>query len=267
MKLIINADDLGLSAESNEGIRRAWELGFFTQTTFVANSEFSEAGAQIAADLGIVDIVGLHLNIGEQRPLSEALAALPKYVGADGMLDFNSVFMERDTYGLSPLVTFVEEHATDAFRREVEALRDEVSCQVERFRALGFSCRHVDSHRNALVDLPVWLAARPVLEEAGFRTCRPTFDSFATDDLYNRMYRTWLAAERADAGLATVGHSSSIPKFVMRRDQMGADETVEAYVHPQWVDGQLLDGFTGGNLLADDIAAVGDVERTTFFEL
>ena len=267
MKLIINADDLGLSAESNEGIKRAWELGYFTQTTFVANSDFSEAGAQLAADLGITDIVGLHLNIGEQHPLSSKLAQLPKYVDSRGMLNYNSVFMEKDTYGQSPFTTYAELYQADDFKREVEALRDEVALHIERFRALGFTCRHIDSHRNALVDLPVWLAARPVIEEAGFTTTRPTFDSFATDDLYNKAYRTWLAAERRDAGLTTVGHSSSIPKFASRRDTMGTDETIEVYVHPQWTDGQLIDGFTGGNLLADDIAAIDGIERTTFFEL
>ena len=37
MKIIINADDLGLTKESNYGILKAFERGYVTQTTLIVN--------------------------------------------------------------------------------------------------------------------------------------------------------------------------------------------------------------------------------------
>lgn len=266
MKIIVNADDLGLTHESNLGVADAFGRGYCTQTTCVVNSEFTEEGAATAHERGFADRVGLHFNLSECRPLSEAIESLPKYV-ADGTLHYTPRYMDKATYGCSPFLTYVGEYLEDGFGREVEAVRDEVRAQVERFRELGFACSHIDSHTNMLVDLPVWLAARPVVEQAGFRTMRCTFDSFATDDLYNRMYRTWLAAERADAHLTCVGYSSSVPRFMKRREALDAASTVEIYIHPILVDGQLVDNFTGGNLLDDEMRELEGLERTTFFEL
>ena len=42
MKIIINADDLGLTKESNYGILKAFERGYVTQTTLIVNSEGAE---------------------------------------------------------------------------------------------------------------------------------------------------------------------------------------------------------------------------------
>ena len=121
------------------------------------------------------------------------------------------------------------------------------------------------------MDLPVWLAARPVVEAAGFRTMRCTFDSFATDDPYNEAYRIWLAEQRRDAGLVCGRYTSSVPRYRKRRGSLSSmwfapGEPIEIYVHPVYVDGELLDNFTGGMSLADNVDELGGIERTSAFD-
>lgn len=266
MRAIINADDLGLTEESNAGISEAIKRGWITQSTIVTNSPHSEAGANIAHELGFDNRVGLHLNLSEQLALSPTIRTLSKYSNGTH-LDFTPEFMLSESYGKSPFVTYVSGYNTDEFRREVVSLRDEIRAQIERFCSLGFRCNHIDAHRNALVELPVWLAAKPLISEYGFKTIRPVFDSFATSDLYNQLYRTWMEAERDNEGLKTVRYSSSAPRLIKRRSELSSDETIEVYVHPIEVNGILIDNFTNGCLLDDDIRSMDNLEKTSYFEL
>lgn len=269
MKIIVNTDDLGLTHEANLGIEQAWLHGIPTESTLVCNSEFSEEGAKLAWDMGFADHVGIHFNLGECRPLTEAIKAFPKYCTPEGEFDHNSVFMEKDTYGHSPFLTYVGEYLEESFAREVEAVREEIDAQIQRFKSFGFPCRHLDAHRNSILDLVVHLAARPVIEAEGFQTTRPVFDSFTNGDLYNAMYRTWIEAEHAEMGLRTCKYTSSAPRFARRRDQLelAPDDVIEIYVHPILVDGELIDNLTGGLKLLEDTAPLASYEKTSYFEL
>ena len=269
MKLIINTDDLGLTHEANLGIELAYKHGIPTESTLVCNSEFSEEGAKLAWDMGFADHVGVHFNLGECRPLTDAIKAFPKYCTPEGDFDHNSVFMEKATYGHSPFLTYMGEYLEDSFAREVEAVRQEVDAQIQRFKSFGFTCRHFDAHRNSILDLVIHLAAKPVIEAEGFVTTRPVFDSFTNGDLYNAMYRTWIEAEHAAMGLKTCCYTSSAPRFARRRDDLnlGPDDIAEIYVHPIFVDGELIDNLTGGQKLLEDTAILRDYDKTSYFEL
>jgi len=70
-KVIINADDFGLSKGVNEGIILAHQKGILTSTTLMANMPGFDQAVELAKQnekLG----VGLHLNIVRGRPISPA---------------------------------------------------------------------------------------------------------------------------------------------------------------------------------------------------
>ena len=70
-KLIVNADDFGLSVSVNRGIIEAHRSGIVTSTTLLANGPGFEDGLNYLSDnprLG----VGVHLNILRGRPVSDA---------------------------------------------------------------------------------------------------------------------------------------------------------------------------------------------------
>ena len=68
MKLIINADDFGLSKSITDGIIE-WILnGYITSTTIMANMRYAEYAVKEAIKNNI-DCVGLHINLTVGKPL------------------------------------------------------------------------------------------------------------------------------------------------------------------------------------------------------
>lgn len=84
---------------------------------------------------------------------------------------------------------------------------------------------------------------------------------------HNEIYRAWIAEDRRNTGLASVRYTSSVPRFCKRKNDLSDDEDFEIYVHPLEVDGILIDNFTGGNLLEDDINKLEGIECTSYFDL
>jgi chitin disaccharide deacetylase len=155
-RLIVNADDFGLTAGVSRGILRAHREGLVTSATVLASlppqPELDAAAA--GAGLGL----GLHFNLTWGHPVSPA-GTVPSLVDAEGRFG-------RD------LAALQERARPDDVRRECET-------QIEVFsRRFGRPPTHLDSHHHvhrvprvmdAVVD--VVLAARLPLrsQDAGFR--------------------------------------------------------------------------------------------------
>jgi len=75
--LVVNADDLGLSAGVNRGIIEAHRHGIVTSTSLMVDEPASEEGARLALERSELS-VGLHLKITDEyaRPAIRAPAAL-----------------------------------------------------------------------------------------------------------------------------------------------------------------------------------------------
>jgi predicted glycoside hydrolase/deacetylase ChbG (UPF0249 family) len=155
-RLIVNADDFGLTAGVSQGILRAHRAGLVTSTTVLASlpPQPELDGLATASGLGL----GLHFNLTWGRPVS-APHTVPSLVDAEGQFG-------RDLAALQARV-------------RPEDVRREGDAQIEAFaRRFGRSPTHLDSHHHvhrlpgvmdAVVD--VALAARLPLrsQDAGFR--------------------------------------------------------------------------------------------------
>jgi chitin disaccharide deacetylase len=156
-RLIVNADDFGLTDGVSRGILRAHREGLVTSTTVLASlpahAELDDAAGE-SAGLGL----GLHFNLTLGRPVSP-----PETVGS--LVDAEGRF-GRD------LAALQERARPDEVRRECEA-------QIEAFaRRFGRGPTHLDSHHHAhrvprVMDavVDVVLAARLPLrsQDSGFR--------------------------------------------------------------------------------------------------
>lgn len=140
-RLIVNADDLGLSPGVNRGVIEAHTRGIVTSTTVMINLPDAPAGLEgvkaQAAGLG----VGLHLNLTYGRPVSPP-NRVRSLVDEDG--HFHPV-------GQWPVV-FGQFDAEDMTR--------ELCNQVHRFIALaGHPPDHLDSHHGVTSLHPVAMRA------------------------------------------------------------------------------------------------------------
>lgn len=130
-KLIINADDFGLSPSVNRAILDCFRMGNVTSATLMANMPGTEDAAALAKENPGLS-VGLHFSLTEGRPLSSC----PTLVARDGSF--------HDRTGLF-LRSFFRRIDPDDVRREFTA-------QMEKVRALGIVITHVDSHQHVHMD-------------------------------------------------------------------------------------------------------------------
>jgi predicted glycoside hydrolase/deacetylase ChbG (UPF0249 family) len=146
-RLVVNADDFGLSAGVNRGILEAHAAGVVTSASLMVNTPGFAAAAAAARGGGAPRLgVGLHLNLTIGAPVSppESVRSL---CGRDGRLQSHASLVARALAGR--LVA-----------REVE---QECAAQIARARAAGVRLTHLDGHLHAHALPGVW---RPVLAAA-----------------------------------------------------------------------------------------------------
>jgi predicted glycoside hydrolase/deacetylase ChbG (UPF0249 family) len=133
LKLIVNADDFGISEAVNRGIVEAHDRGIVTSTSLMATGPaFDDAVALARSRTGLA--VGVHLVLTEHRPLVGAAA--PSLVGPDGAFPphLKQLLAKRLRGGIS-----------------LAEVRLELDAQIRRVRAAGISVSHLDGHQHAHV--------------------------------------------------------------------------------------------------------------------
>lgn len=129
-RLIVNADDLGMSRGITDGIILAHRYGFVTSASLMANmpaAEYAVGRLANASRLG----VGIHLNICQGRPLLPA-RDVPSLVAANGCFHAPAEMIRRLwTWQVSP--------------HEIEA---EFRAQIRWVKDRGISPTHADSHHH-----------------------------------------------------------------------------------------------------------------------
>lgn len=140
-RLIVNADDLGLSPGTNQGILEAHLNGILTSTTVMINMPAAEAGIRLVQQAAPKLGLGLHLNLTTGRPVLPP-DQVPSLVNAIGEFPYNA----KD-----PL-----EHLDHLNPDEVRA---EILAQFERFvQIAGRKPDHLDAHHHALYHFPAGLS-------------------------------------------------------------------------------------------------------------
>jgi len=130
-KLILNADDFGMTRGVNEGIVRGHREGILTSTTLMANGEaFDDAVERARAnpELG----VGCHLVL----------------VGGKCVAPRESVSSLADASGTLPdsLPLFVARITSGMIRGE--EIERELRAQIAKIRAAGIEPTHLDTHKH-----------------------------------------------------------------------------------------------------------------------
>lgn len=128
VRIIVNADDLGISPVVNDAIFRAMERGVITSATMLANGPEVAGAAKLAPRFPNCSF-GVHLNLTEFEPLTTDKSLSP-------LLDERGFFHGpaiREVAIQLPLL---------------KAIYREWSAQVERLVALGIQPSHIDGHHH-----------------------------------------------------------------------------------------------------------------------
>jgi chitin disaccharide deacetylase len=133
-RLIVNADDFGISEAVNRGIVEAHDRGIVTSTSIMATGPSFEQAVELARSRpGLA--VGVHLVLTEHRPL----------VGAT----FARSLVEPDGH-FAPHVAQLLARALSG-RISLPEVRLELDAQLQRVRAAGVEVSHIDGHQHVHV--------------------------------------------------------------------------------------------------------------------
>lgn len=129
-RIIVNADDFGITASVNAAVIDAFRAGSLSSTTLLVNGAAAADAAALAQTYSRLG-VGLHFNLTLGAPSAprERVASLLK---ADG------VFPDRDELARRVLYR----------RLRSDEVRTELCAQLNAFAALGLTPTHVDSHQH-----------------------------------------------------------------------------------------------------------------------
>ncbi|HKO16854.1 MAG TPA: ChbG/HpnK family deacetylase [Gemmatimonadaceae bacterium] len=246
-RLVINADDFGLSDGVNRGILEAFEAGALrSASVMVGMPAFAEA-ARAARAAGDALGTGLHFTLTNGRPLTRC----PSLVDAS-----TGEFVSIRRLALRALSGRVQ-------RREVEA---ECDAQIARCRAAGLRITHLDGHQHAhalpVIRDAVWHVVQRERIPYWRRPAEPLWGTAAgMRRLPERLAIAFLASQlpakpptptpsppqprTADhfAGTALLGAPRATDVLLRLLDTLAAG-TTELMVHPGYVPGPLPGGDT-----------------------
>jgi hopanoid biosynthesis associated protein HpnK len=160
-RLIINADDFGLTSGVNRAIAEANRSGVLTSATIMANARaFTEAASLAKARPGLKP--GCHIVLIDGEPVSPDLPSL--------------------TNGSSRFRTSLKNFALAAVRRRLSAeeIEREAEAQIRKIQSFGITLTHIDSHKHTHMFPQV---LRPLLRAAracGIRAIRNPFEPLRT---------------------------------------------------------------------------------------
>jgi len=155
-RLIVNADDFGMSRGITDGILRAHQDGIVTSASMMVNMPGSEYAIQRMPEFPSLG-VGVHLNLCEGRPL------LPPHK-VSTLITKDGVF--------HPLPEMIHRMwHWQLSEREIDA---ELRAQILWMKERGATPTHADSHQHMYTYPPAAIAFRRALKAEGVRTIRGT---------------------------------------------------------------------------------------------
>ncbi|MBN2298228.1 MAG: ChbG/HpnK family deacetylase [Deltaproteobacteria bacterium] len=126
--VIVNADDLGLSREINEGVLSGLKQGIITDTSLLIKAPHTQHAVTELRHMGL-EFCGIHIDLDER-------------------LGWSSPGRER--IPRLELVSLLESGSL------IEQCRAEARCQIEEFLSCGLYPTHLDTHHHVHGFLPVF---------------------------------------------------------------------------------------------------------------
>ena len=153
-RLIINADDLGISLEVDAQIEKCIQQGVISSSTLMANASAFDDGVRIAKQYPHIS-VGAHLNIIEFAPLTNG-----EIFKKHGVVGDNGNFIEGAIYCVQ---------IDDELR---QAVFEEWDAQIVRIKQAGIIPTHCDSHQHTHTIPALQESLYRVLDKHGIQNVR-----------------------------------------------------------------------------------------------
>ena len=134
-KIIINADDLGMSGTVNREIESCIQKGLITSTTIMANMPDFEGARKLYETYKDAISFGWHMNLTEGEPLTKSQA----------LLDFGYFVETKDGVRMNGMAFWKQKFFPKTIREEI---KKELRAQIGKIRDNGIRLSHADSHQH-----------------------------------------------------------------------------------------------------------------------
>lgn len=241
-RVVVNADDFGMSAVVNRAIILAFDRRLISSTTIMANMPGFEEACELVHQYGLEHRVGLHLNVTSGRPLTAEIALC-------------RTFCDDNGYWLRPRRIFT------LGKREGELLEAEIAAQVLACEQRGITPTHWDSHHHMHGELAISPIVIRMAKRLGVPRIRLAFNcgprrpnTSAVYRMVARAYQHFMTIRLQFHGLAGTDYFGSVRDT--REILLTTTADVEVMVHPTLSErGDLVD--LDGQDLESKIAALG----------
>lgn len=135
-RVVINADDFGMSLSTNRAILAAFERGLISSTTLIVNRPGFHDACELVHNYRLTGKVGLHFNLTSGAPLTSECANCTAFCDENGQFRKRRRILYLDT-------------------QEKIALRTEIAAQYHACVAQGILPTHLDSHHHVHTEIGV----------------------------------------------------------------------------------------------------------------
>lgn len=214
-RVIINADDCGMSQYVNEQIEQMIVAGKITSTTVMANMDDFEGAVALYEKYKDQISFGWHINLTEGKPLLESQLLLDKgyYIEEGGKVVFNGK-------------AFWKKSLSNDMKNE---LRKELTAQCNKLRDGGIVISHADSHQHIHTSPSLFWMMPMMLQDLGISKCRRIKNTVTP--AYNRWIRNAWALPYKMKGIKLTDTFCTFGQYFPKQS-LSLGDTVEFMCHP-----------------------------------
>lgn len=226
LKLIVNADDFGISHEVNEAICECFAKRMVSSTTLMVNMPYADEAVRMAKEYGFDERVGLHLNLTSGIPLTDGIRKYRCFCSRSGK--FNARFEKKTATRLH------------LGRNESRAAFAETEAQMRKYIEYGLPDKHLDSHHHVHTDRSIFKVAAPLIHRYDFKSVRLSRNMYGRISMMKKIYKRQYNKGLKKLGVFTTDYFGSYNDF--RKNAAGLDDNalVEIMVHPMYSDSGIL---------------------------
>lgn len=216
-KIIINADDFGMSEAFNHGLIKAYKDGIVSSTTIMINMQAAEHAITLAKDYPKF-FIGLHVNFVLGKPCADS-KLIPS------MIDENGNFYRSREYRLGKRIITYDE------------AKIETMAQIERFKQLtGHYPEHIEGH--AVWNKEIDKAFADIAKEKGIHA-----SVFSSEECKSQGYLKTISIKTPEY-MEMLNRGTEVDNFTNNDFgilDLKEDEVLELHFHPGYVDQFILD--------------------------
>ena len=216
-KIIINADDCGISKVVNEHIEQAILAEKITSTTVMANMEDFEGSVRLYKQYSKQISFGWHINLSEGKPLLYSQLLLDK-----GFYKETAAGVEMN--GKS----FLRKWLSSAVRNEIKR---ELMAQYAKLRDSGIVISHIDSHHHVHTSIWAITLIPNLLEDTKINAMRNISNNYSLG-IDSLVRRGWTNVMKIQAPKLAIPDILSGYQRFMKLGLVGKGGVVELECHP-----------------------------------